>query len=113
MNKTELYKAKSARKDELKALRARAGGLSSSEYRAILEEIQKNYVVELGFLALDGIVKGTGALIALVEKVHWMLDSMGQAPVADRGPTIVNVHFMRAAPDDKVVTDDDRRESPE
>lgn len=54
--------------------------LTTAEYTALLHEVRKNYLLSLAMLSIEGKTKGTGACIHLVEKAHYLLESVEGKP---------------------------------
>ncbi len=62
--------------DELDDILLNKKRLSRNEYLDALYEIQKNYCVMLLKLSLEMETDGTGACAGVLDKVHWIIDSM-------------------------------------
>ncbi len=60
----------------LDALIDRKEELSTQEYRGLLHEVQKNYMAKLTEASLNNSLKGSGACMAVIEKIHWLIDSI-------------------------------------
>lgn len=55
---------------------ANTDALSSDEYKTLLEEIRKNYTILLSIQSVRGSIKDTGGIVNIIDKVHWLLDSI-------------------------------------
>jgi hypothetical protein len=79
---------KNKRINELDALLARKSRLTTDEYVDLLHEIRKNYLIKLAVLSIEQKVEGTGAVMNIVDKTHWLLDSV-QGPEREKyGPDV-------------------------
>lgn len=50
--------------------------LTTKEYSELLHEVQKNYMIMLAILSNAGKTGKTGAYMAMVEKTHYLIDSI-------------------------------------
>jgi len=77
--------ARQARIKELEAIIAREEYLTPDEYKGLLREILKNSTASLAIKTVQAANGGTGALINIIEKVHYLLDSVEgkEAPPED------------------------------
>lgn len=79
----------------LDAMIDRQGSLTDEEYLALLQEIRKNYTARLAQISLTTSNSGTGACINIIEKVHWLIDSVETKGIEkpDGDDWTVNVFF--------------------
>jgi hypothetical protein len=78
---------------ELNELMHRSKRLSTEEYIDLLLEVRDKNIVELAILANQRIQKGTGSIINILEKVHYLVDSAGGSNKADNDKTTYHVEF--------------------
>lgn len=72
----ETTQRRTARLQELEQLLARKQRLSEPEYLDLLEDIRHNWTVMLAIRAVEGNTKDAVALVSILDKVHWMRDSL-------------------------------------
>jgi hypothetical protein len=94
MTDKELQDLKIAQKAELKEVLARRDKLSASEYVNLLLLIQKNYTVSMAIASLGSEVKGSAAMMHVIEKVHFLIDSaLGKDVNSDNGIQTVDAEL--------------------
>lgn len=83
---------------ELEEIIARKDRLSDKEYLELLHEIRKNYSAKLAISSVQSTTTGTGAVVNIIDKVHWLIDSIDtksiERPADDN--VSVNVYFKTA-----------------
>ena len=92
--KPPLTEAQQKRIDELRDKLGKVRKLSDDEYKEALQEILAHGTTMLQMRVVAGNTQGTGACINILEKAHWLLDSLrnrDQKPGDD--PYTVNVFF--------------------
>lgn len=77
--------ARKERIRELEKIIARKEPITIDEYKQLLYEIRKNYLAALAVRSVQGTVSQTGAMINILDKVHWLIDSIEgkEAPPED------------------------------
>lgn len=87
---------------ELENLLGSKRSLTPGEYLSALKEIQANYTIALQMRSVIGNVKDTGALTNIIDKVHWLIDSMeGKASINEDNQVRVKVEFDLGLPQDE------------
>lgn len=71
-----------ARLADLEKLLGSAKHISQEEYVRLLREIRHNYTVLMAMRSVTGTTTDTGAYMAIVEKVHYLIDSSEGKPNA-------------------------------
>ena len=86
---------------ELENLLGNKPYLTHDEYLASLKEIQANYTIALQMRSVIGNVKDTGALTNIIDKVHWLIDSMETKTSVNKDNEVkVKVEFDLGLPED-------------
>lgn len=67
---------------ELEKMLNKARHLSREEFAALLRETRNNYAILLAMKAVAGITKDSGAYLNVIEKVHYILESIEGKPTA-------------------------------
>ena len=62
--------------NELNAFLKQQEPLTTKEYLGLLQEIKKNYLVKLTHMSMNGEVKGSVGILTIVERCHWLIDSV-------------------------------------
>lgn len=78
--KKHLSNEEYARLRELEARLMDPTALTKEEYSKLLHETKKNYMVMLAMASIERQTKGTGAYIHLIEKTHYLLESVEGKP---------------------------------
>jgi len=88
--------------NELADLLGRRRQFSSDEYLAALKEIQVNYTTALQMRSVIGNVSDTGAITNIIDKVHWLIDSMENKVAVNKDNEVkVKIDFGLELPKDE------------
>lgn len=67
---------------ELEKMLNKARHLSREEFATLLRETRNNYAILLAMKAVAGVTKDSGAYLNVIEKVHYILESIEGKPTA-------------------------------
>lgn len=100
--KTKLRPEQEKRFNELNILLGCKRSLSNEEYMAALKEIQANYTIALQMRSVLGNVSDTGAITNVIDKIHWLIDSMESKVSVNKDNEVkVKIDFGLDLPDDE------------
>ena len=90
-----------ARMQELEQIIESRDELTTEQYLALLKEIRKNTTAKLTMMTYGSSTSGSGALLNIIDKTHWLIDNVELKDVdrSEGDEFTVNVHFMRSEDD--------------
>jgi len=99
IEQADIELAEMRREERIKEIKLRMMNpkpLSSDEYIALLEEVEKNYASMLATESMKGGTKGTGGIMYILEKVRNLLDSMKgkYGNVADKSDMLLSLQRL-------------------
>lgn len=100
--KQPVHPHQKARFNELAELLGKRRRLTAEQYKEALHEIRANYVTALQMRSAIGSTQDSGALMNIIDKVHWLIDSVeSSAPGSNDNEPTVNVQYEMTLPKDE------------